>query len=129
MAKYNTWMAPKRNLHFFSGKTKVIKTWETFKELPPKGHDSILAVGYNGPNEAEDIRLSKSGIIIPAGKIEHREKYVTPAYDEYVIYDEKRISIRYVVRLAGQKPRKIRASRISTKAKPRTNAPRMAIKI
>ena len=103
-------------MNFFPGKTKVVRSWEAITDFPPKGHDTLLVVGHSGPNEAEDIRLSKSGIIIPAGNIETREKYMTSGYDEFIVYDEKRVSIRYVVRLAGQKGRANRASRISRKS-------------
>ncbi len=117
---------------FFAGKTKVIKDYYAMKEIPPKGYDSVLALRSSGPNEAEDIRLSRSGILIPAGKIEPRENNSNFGYDELVVYNEKRISIRYVVRLAGQKPHKNRAGPVSTKPKPKrakvmTSAFRIAV--
>ena len=83
------------------GKMKKISSWEDNKEIPPKGHDSLWAVGVHGPAAVDDVRLSASGIIVPAGKIETREEYYTYGFDEFVIYDEKRVSIRYVVKLAG----------------------------
>jgi hypothetical protein len=83
------------------GKMKKVSSWDDNKDIPPKGHDSLWAVGLNGPAAVDDVRLSTSGIIIPAGKIETREKYYTYGFDEFVVYDEKRVSIRYVVKLAG----------------------------
>lgn len=83
------------------GKMKKVSSWEDNKDIPPKGHDSLWAVGVNGPAAVDDVRLSASGITVPAGRIETREKYYTYGFDEFVIYDEKRVSIRYIVKLAG----------------------------
>jgi hypothetical protein len=92
-------------------------------EFPPKNHDSLVAVGRNGPSGSGQVRLSRSGLLLPAGKIEPREKYYNYDFDEIVVYDENRVSIRYVVRLSdSSKPvsdssfgqRIVGGSRIST---------------
>jgi hypothetical protein len=85
------------------GKTKVLDKWDSASsDFPPKNIDSILAVGRIGPNSSADVRLSTSGLSVPVGAIETREKYLGYGFDELVVYNEKRVAIRYVVKLAGQ---------------------------
>ena len=82
---------------------KVLDKWDSAsRDIPPKNFDSVLAVGRIGPNSSADVRLATSGLSVPVGTIETREKYLGYGFDELIVYDEKRVSIRYVVRLAGQ---------------------------
>ena len=83
------------------GKCKKLFQWESNMEYPPKNHDSIISVGRNGPSPAGQVRLTDSGLLVPAGKIESREKYYNYDFDEVVIYNQDRVSTRYVVRVSG----------------------------
>jgi hypothetical protein len=70
-------------------------------ERSKKNEDALLVVGRNGPTESGDIRMSGSGLTVPAGSIEARADYAGFDYDELVVYDENRVGVRYVVRLAA----------------------------
>ena len=70
-------------------------------------HDSLKAVGINEPNPKGDIRLSNSGYNIPTGKIlptPQTEKSKKRScgrpleYNEYVVYDENRVNVCYLIR-------------------------------
>ena len=82
------------------GRSKKLLQWEPTTDFSPK-FDSLVSVGRNGPSPAGQVRLTDSGLLVPAGKIETRDKYFNYDFDEVVVYNQDRVSIRYIVRLSG----------------------------
>ena len=86
---------------------------------PPRGFDSTHAVGRSGPPESGDVALFGDGGASAAAAVPTAAKTATLATaksavrqtageaksafssDEFVVYDEGQVALRYLVRLAS----------------------------
>uniref|UniRef100_A0A914E036 Poly [ADP-ribose] polymerase n=1 Tax=Acrobeloides nanus TaxID=290746 RepID=A0A914E036_9BILA len=68
----------------------------------PDGKHSVRGLGEIGPDPSE-FKTSDDGCLVPCGKPielkEHKEKGCSLNYNEYVVYDESQIRMRYLVEL------------------------------
>ena len=73
------------------------KTYETIDHLPD-GYDSVKCIGRSQPNPKHTITLP-NGCKIPLGKpIKIKSPFhVYDQYNQYVVYDESHVCIRYLV--------------------------------
>jgi len=66
----------------------------------PKGKNSVRGLGEIGP-DSTDFRTLTDGCVIPCGKPieqkENKERNCALTYNEYVVYDERQIRMRYLV--------------------------------
>ncbi|XP_074658150.1 poly [ADP-ribose] polymerase tankyrase-like [Tubulanus polymorphus] len=82
------------------GKIKEFKQpLDDESEIPKGNFDSIKGVGRQEPNPSFDVTI-KPGIVMPMGKLieqENNDCYHILAYNEYIVYDEAQVCLRYIV--------------------------------
>jgi ankyrin repeat protein/predicted DNA-binding WGR domain protein len=101
-----------RKAHSYTeGQTRILllcevalgKSWEltvpqTVTSLP-EGHLSVKGVGISTPNPKKDVYIP-NGMILPLGELTQRDntsKLISLQYDEYVVYNEDQVKVRYMV--------------------------------
>ncbi|KFD65448.1 hypothetical protein M514_03836 [Trichuris suis] len=90
------------------GRTKLFTDWEGLSEFDAAeivaDYDSLQAVGQSCPDPRGNLTLPQ-GCVIPLGEVTCRPQYKDQDcylnHDEFVVYDEKRIIVRYVVVFAS----------------------------
>jgi len=71
-----------------------------YMEQPPPGFESTQALGIRSPNPRKTFVTSK-GVKVPLGEmIEDEQKSM--AYNEFIVYDEARVKIKYVAMVRHQ---------------------------
>jgi poly [ADP-ribose] polymerase len=67
------------------------------KENLPEGKTSIKAIGKTSPNVCEEI---ENGLKVPLGYLETDNEFLSDVqFNEYVVFDESRIKMRFLVRI------------------------------
>ena len=76
-----------------------------------QGFDSLRVLGNQGPYDGMDVK-TRQGFCVPAGHLKsnfeknsRNDSYRRIGYNEYIVYDEKRVVIRYLVKLGNGKNR------------------------
>lgn len=69
-------------------------------------YQSVLGMGATGPNLKQNIYLA-NGTVIPVGPLIDYEKNITEkkrflGYNEYIVYNENQVRIRYLVQLSRE---------------------------
>ena len=66
---------------------------------PKKPNNSVKGIGSTFPNPEETI-TTKEGVKVPCGKaITKNEKNLSLLYNEYIVYDEAQIMMKYLVQV------------------------------
>jgi len=66
----------------------------------PSGHDSVHAIGAYGPTNWQTMKIDGNDIAIPQGSGKNTGKSSTFQHDEYLVYDEAQVRLRYVLTVA-----------------------------
>lgn len=79
------------------GEVQLEKDAKDIKK-PKRGKNSVKGIGGVQPNPAESERLGDC--CVPCGKpIKSKEEDLSLLYNEYIVYDEAQIKLRYIVRV------------------------------
>jgi len=74
-----------------------------YMEAPMEGFDSTMGCGGHVPSD-QGVVITPKGLAIPLGNVSAtNEEDTYLGFNEYIVYDEKRVRIKYVVmvRLVG----------------------------
>ncbi len=65
----------------------------------PNGFDSVVARGHQTPAKAEPFEIDGSKVLLPTGKPKTVSKYANSTFfqDEYLVYREEQVRLRYVI--------------------------------
>mmetsp|Transcript_32923 Transcript_32923/g.40431 ORF Transcript_32923/g.40431 Transcript_32923/m.40431 type:complete len:95 (-) Transcript_32923:59-343(-) len=63
----------------------------------PKGFDSVHAVGKQGPDKWEDMMIDGKKVAMPQGEAVPSNVCSSFDHDEFLVYDEAQVRLRYVV--------------------------------
>jgi hypothetical protein len=77
------------------GETKCVLEAEDFSGGPPAPFDSVMGCGKREPS-SDGMFVLRNGIGVPLGKLNNTDGRMLN-YNEYVVYDESRVCIRYVI--------------------------------
>lgn len=83
---------------------KLYEITQFTSEIPtlPKNCKSVKGLGQSGPNPKQNVILSNKAIM-PVGEVIQYEydtkKYRTLQHNEYIVYDESQVRIRYLVEI------------------------------
>uniref|UniRef100_A0A915LW22 Poly [ADP-ribose] polymerase n=1 Tax=Meloidogyne javanica TaxID=6303 RepID=A0A915LW22_MELJA len=65
---------------------------------PKRGKNSVKGIGGTFPNPKENVQFDE--MTIPCGKpINSEKKKLSLLYNEYIVYDESQVQLRYIVRV------------------------------
>ena len=79
------------------GKSHVIERDDWTIKKPPAGYDSVLAIGRISPKKWKNIHVEKKRVSVPqSGPVGQRENS-SFHHDEFLVYDEGQVRIRYVL--------------------------------
>ena len=65
-------------------------------KLPP-GKDSTWGVGSEAPPEGSYVEI-EPGLMVPKGKGERNAKGKYLSFNEFIVYDESQVRMRYLIR-------------------------------
>jgi len=79
------------------GKAHVIEDDDWSIKKPPPGYDSVLAIGRISPKTWKDIQVEEKNVSVPqSGPVDQSENS-SFHHDEFLVYDEGQVRIRYVL--------------------------------
>ena len=79
------------------GKSHEITQDDWTIQKPPSGHDSVLAAGNLSPNVWDTIKIDGKDVSVPQSKGESQAKNSSHYHDEFLVYDEGQVRLRYVL--------------------------------
>lgn len=86
------------------GATNDLKQADYDANKLPTGKSSTKGVGRSGPDPNEWVTLD-DGLVVPCGKLKNTLKSPQEAssyallYNEYIVYNENQIKLRYIVKV------------------------------
>lgn len=79
------------------GKSHVIEQDDWRITKPPAGHDSVLASGKISPKVWTNITIDGKDVSVPQSKAENQSPNSNFYHDEFLVYDESQVRLRYVL--------------------------------
>ena len=72
--------------------------WSEYMDAPHEGFDSTQGLGKNVPN-AQGTAFNEKGTAVPLGSVsaqDQEEESYHLNFNEYIVYDESRVKIKYL---------------------------------